>query len=281
MELCLITPAYHLDCAELLSGRFCLANVAVKDKVYLEFFKQASESGYEVVLDNGAFEGDLLEDAQFVEVAEEIKPKALVVPDLLNADSRRNYNYALGFITGYQDDNHTPFELMFVPQCTRSDTGGYLRSITDAIDSGFFRWIGVCRNACYNAFGKYTKTDNESINKLFFGAWAEYMGILRHAREKKIFFHLLGIGNDFRMLQFLWWVERADTASLFFQGVLGNRVSKCGLLSGKVSRPHDFFLRNFSLNALQKSHITFNCQKASEYATAAARLRGQIYKERI
>ncbi|KKL91697.1 hypothetical protein LCGC14_1892120, partial [marine sediment metagenome] len=170
---------------------------------------------------------------------------------------------------------------MFVAQCQRGDVGGYRRVLEEAIRSKLFKWIGVCRNSCFNAFGQYTHTIDEAINKLYFGIWAEHEGILELARKKGVRFHLLGIGGNIGMLKYLWWVDRADTASLFYQATLGEKVSPCGMLSEAVSRPPDYFQRNFGADHTWRAVLVHNCYEAQKYTTAAKRLRYDILKERI
>ncbi len=278
MELCLITPAKHVDWMRLLPGRFCLANI--KNERYLNAFIEAGKEGYDVVLDNGAFEDALVDDGKYLEIAHMLKPGVLVAPDLMNARAQSNLEYACNFAARVTASELTP-DLMFVPQCERNDVAGYRMAIEDAITSGLFKWIGVCRNSCFNAFGQYTHTLNENLNKFYFGVCAERAGILKLAREKGVRFHLLGIGGDIFMLQYLWWVDRADTASLFYQATLGERVSPYGTLSEAVGRPCDYFQRNFEADHLWREALTHNCQEAQKYATAAKRKRYEILKDRI
>jgi len=278
MELCLITPAKHTSWMRLLPGRFCLANI--KDEMYIRAFKEASKEGYDVVLDNGAFEDALVDDSTYLAVARTIQPKVLVAPDLMNADSQANLICAFGFaerVIASELDT----ELMFVPQCERGNTYRYRKSIEAAIESDKFQWLGICRNSCFNAFGQYTHTLNENINKFYFGVWAAQNGILETARSKGIRFHLLGVGGDIFMLKYLWWIDRADTASLFYQATLGEKVSPCGMLSEAVSRPPDYFQRNFGADHTWRAVLVHNCYEAQKYTTAAKRLRYDILKERI
>ncbi len=278
MELCLITPAAHVEHTKLLPGRFCLANV--KDDGYRRFFGASSDAGYEVILDNGVFEGELVSDEEYFKTISFLKPHVVVAPDLMNADAHVNFNRASDFATNVKSVIDTP-ELMFVPQCKQGNDASFNNVIIEAIRSGLFQWIGICRNACFNAFGQFTHTNDEDLNKFYFGAWAEQHGILTLAREKGVRFHLLGIGGDLSMLERLWWVDRADTASLFFQATQGQLVSADGILSENVSRPTDYFCRDFGHHTLWHDALIHNCYAAQIYATAAKRKRYEILKDRI
>ncbi len=280
MELCLIVPTAHVEWTSLLPGRFCLANI--KHDGYRELFATATREGYGVVLDNGVFENELVNNAQFIEVIREIRPQVVVVPDLMNANAHTNLKHAFNFVDELPTEELTYVpELMFVPQCQRNDAEGYKKALWEAINSGQFQWMGICRNACNNALSRFTHTADESMNKFFFGGWAERLGILDLAREKKVRFHLLGIGGNLAMLQYLWWVDRADTASLFFQATLNITPSMSGMLSEDVSRPADYFRRDFGPAAKWKNALQYNCREALKYASMAARLRHSILKDRI
>ena len=278
MELCLITPAAHCDRTKLLPGRFCLANV--EDEGYREMFAAYAKNGYDVVLDNGVFEDDPIDIEKYFKVIRQIRPRVVVAPDLMNANAEVNLQHALAFVAAAKDECTIP-ELMFVPQCERDDPQGYKMAIMNAIESKQFQWLGICRNGCNNAFNRFTHTTDESLNKFFFGAWAERLGILERVREMGVRFHLLGIGGDLNLLQNLWWVDRADTASLFFQATLGELVNKNGTLSENVNRPADYFRRDFGPSHDWLPHLKHNCTSALAYASKAARLKHIILKDRI
>jgi len=253
----------------------------VKDAKYRDMFIQAAKN-YEVVLDNGAFEDSLVHKEEYFELISQMKPAIVVAPDLLNANANANLRVGIEFAEELRDrmGRNTP-QIMFVPQCERGDTEGFYFAINEALNSHKFQWLGICRNACYNAFGRLTHTADESINKLFFGMWAEQNVILQRAREEGVRFHMLGIGGNFALLQKMWWVERADTASLFFQSTLGNHISRDGILSEAVYRPPDFFYRDFGPDKEWADALTFNCNVALKYASNAKRLRNEVLGERI
>lgn len=282
MELCLITPAAHVKWTCLLPGRFCLANV--NHDGYREEFANYVRAGYEVVLDNGVFEGELVTNKQYIDTIREIKPQVIVVPDLMNASADANFQHALAFIADWDSINPLrggAAKLMFVPQCERGDVEGYKHTLIEAIKTPYFRWIGICRNACFNAFGQFTHTEDEAVNKFFFGAWAEQNGILKSAYEKKVRFHLLGIGGNLSMLQYLWWADRADTASLFYQATLGETASRDGVLTEEICRPADYFRCDYGSPPGWLPMLKVNCTIAQRYATRAKRLKRKILKDRI
>lgn len=278
MELCLITPTKYVKWMRLLPGRFCLANITTPG--YQEAFIAAAKDGYDVVLDNGAFENALVDVNKYIEVARKIQPGVLVAPDLLNFNAEVNWTFARGCAERFKMSGLNS-ELMFVLQCKRNAKQRYKKVLEEAIKSKLFKWIGICRNFCFNAFVQYTHTLNENMNKFYFGVWAEQNGILELARSEGVRFHLLGIGGDIFMLQYLWWVDRADTASLFYQATLGRTVSPSGVLSEVISRPPDYFRRVFGAEHTWDEKLIHNCKEAQKYATAAKRLRYEILKERI
>jgi hypothetical protein len=284
MDLCLITPVAHLDCRTLLPGRFCLANIANKHDAYKYAYQEDAKAGYDVVLDNGAFENELVNKLAFIGAIDAINPRVVVAPDILNGDSTENLELAMDFVTTYAA-TLTGRETMFVPQCTEGDATGYLKSIHTAISSDF-HWIGICRNACFNAFGALTHTKDESLNRWYCGIELEREGILERAREKGVRFHMLGIGNDYDLLARCWWVDRADTASLFFQATQGHIIDANAMLPDHVSRPKDYFRRDFNLDMKHekltiRQLMLYSCIRAQEFSTKAARLKQEILGGRI
>jgi len=263
MDLCLITPVKYVWLTRLLPGRFCLAQIAIKHTAYREFFRKEALNGYRVILDNGAFENDLISDKDLIQLAEELSPTILIVPDLLGGDAKENFDKAVSFAKGLSSID---WELMFVPQCKPGDTSGYEIALVDAIESELFKWIGIARVPLANAFSAFTHTTDESLNKFYFGAWAEAKGIFKFAKEKDVHFHMLGIGNNLSLLKHCWWAETADTASLFFQATLGNKVCRKGVLPGEISRPKDYFLRDFGPEHLWLGLLRHNCKEALKYA---------------
>jgi len=272
MELSLITPVNNLEYTKLLPGRFCIAPVAAKYPTYRDYFAEASHAGYNVTLDNGVFESDKMSDAEYIDLARYIKPKVIVIPDTINAPANENWQAALVFIEEVVEAqiNGLPLdvELMYVPQCEGGDVNGFWNGVDSAIESKKLQWIGICRDACFNAFGHRTNTRDQELNRFYFAAELQRMYARNCILKKK--WHFLGVGRQLHMLQYFWFVDSMDTASLFYQSVLGNIVTEEGILPGELKRPKDYFQREFNV---EESVLSFNCQEAQHWGQKAGELK--------
>ena len=221
MELSLITPIAHLEYTSLLPGRFCIATVAAKSPAYLDYFIEAQAAGYKVILDNGVFESDIIDAGMYIEIAKAIQPAVLIVPDRIGVAAHANWEAAMVFVEKWrtvcmQDVILQSTELMFVPQCNLHSVGSLETILRKTIEvASPFKWIGICRDAVYNAFGQFTHTTDQEMNRFYFSAWLEEKGLLELALTANKKFHFLGLGNKIGMIKYHWYVESMDTACLF------------------------------------------------------------------
>jgi len=285
MELSLICPVKHIEWTKLLPGRFCIAPVALKHEVYRNYFADAAIAGYKVILDNGVFEGKRLQEDDYIGLARLIKPRVLVIPDIINAGVDANYGEALSFIELVKVEElnnslYEPVELMFVVQCEKDDTEGFWRVIDRAMMNEDIQWIGICRDAIYNAFSKWTHTEDQELNRFFFAAQLqkrEYGA----ANISSVKWHFLGIGAHLDLLQYYWFVDAMDTASLFYQSTLGNMVTAEGIMTGELKRPKDYFVRDFGPEEEWTDFLRGNCITALAFAQQADALKRHILGGRL
>ena len=94
MELSLICPIEHLEHSYNLPGRFCIASICMQSSKYREFFREASDTGYTVIMDNGVFEGHILSEEDYKQMINYIKPRVLILQDHINANWQVNLKYA-------------------------------------------------------------------------------------------------------------------------------------------------------------------------------------------
>jgi len=278
MELSLITPANYFTFSRILPGRFCIASAAFEHPEYKEFFKKEAQRGKRVVLDNGVFENDQLDQQILLDLAQEIQPKVLIVPDVISSNAQVNWQYAKTFVTCQPKTTYFGGEWMFVPQCKMDDTKGFERVLRDVIKSKEFKWIGICRDAVANAYSKYTNTDDQELNRLFFSWHCSQLIGDALANGKR--FHFLGIGDNVWALQHYWYVDAMDTASFFWQGSLGNIVHQ-GVLQTRLRRPKDYFEREYTSCPYQSlvQNVRFNCEAALVFAQEADKLRRRVLRE--
>lgn len=273
MELSLICPIEHIEYTALLSGRFCLAPIALKSDVYMRYFADASQAGYEVILDNGIFEDDLVQDENYIDLARSIKPRVLIAPDTINASADTNYDLALKFANlvdaaALNDVLPKPVELMHVIQCEKDDDDSFWRILGHLLTGNAFPWIGICRDAMRNAFSQYTQTTDQELNRFYFAArlFEAFPGAEGRAQILGKKWHFLGIGNRLDLLQYYWFVDAMDTASFFYQATLGQTVTPDGLLPGRLKRPKDYFVKDFSPENYWIEPLEHNCREALYWA---------------
>jgi len=265
MELSLICPVQHIEWTELLTSRFCLAPVALLNDVYHQYFANASERGYKVTLDNGVFEENKVRDTEYIHLARSIGAEVVVIPDTINATAEANWSTALRFIELIK--THHACKLMFVLQCGKDDTVGFWDILDKAMDNENIQWIGICRDAVYNAFSKWTHTEDQELNRFYFAAQLQDRYSVEEILKKK--WHFLGIGAHLDLLPYFWFVDAMDTASLFYQATLGRKVTDEYILPGDLKRPKDYFLRDFSPEVNWVDLLKYNCWAALHTAQQA------------
>lgn len=93
MEFCVISPTCLLEEYSTRSRwQMCVAAWVVSNGVredtmirtkYWEFYKSRVAAGDKVILDNGAYEGQMVPNDIYIKMIEDLKPYAYVVPDLI------------------------------------------------------------------------------------------------------------------------------------------------------------------------------------------------------
>ncbi len=268
MQLSLITPVEYLQYTSLLPGRFALAPVAREFATYHDYFAAASEAGYKVILDNGIFENDKVANDDYLDLVRSIKPQVLVIPDTINANAVDNWNEAIAFVAKVKEAN-LPWqtELMFVIQCEKEEETSFWDTLDKALDTSEFEYIGICRDAVYNAFGHITNTEDQELNRFYFAAALQKRYNTVCIGRKK--WHFLGMGNRIDLLQYYWFVDSMDTASLFYQATLGVEITNEFFLPAKLKRPQDYFGATFLNEAEWARIVNQNCYSALVMAQQA------------
>lgn len=279
MELSLICPVAHLNATSLLPGRFCIATVAAKFAAYRDYFAEAGVQGYEVILDNGIFENEQLSTEEYLDEASYIKPTVIVAPDLIGADADANWMLATEFYEKAQKlCLHNDY--MYVVQCKRNESSEFAESLGGVIRDSRFKWIGICRDAAYNAFGEFTHTEDQELNRFYFSTWAQQDGYVKTARANGKKWHYLGIGEQLHLIKHYWFVDSMDTASFFLQAAYDNSPVK-GILPPKPRRPRDYFRRDFGPPEYWEDALAQTCEQALLYASEAETLKHRILGDRL
>lgn len=109
-----IVPLGSLPTIQGREFHMCLANVAIKNQQYKDFYKKEKEKGSFILLDNGAAEMDQISLSEILEVAKYINADQIVLSDsLCNCDEtiEKSMN-----ALQYYKDNGFKGTFMFVPQ---------------------------------------------------------------------------------------------------------------------------------------------------------------------
>jgi hypothetical protein len=263
-----------------MSYDFVLANVAARSNVYKDHYIGARQYKRFIMLDNGVFENDQIDVATYLELAKCLKPNVIIAPDTINADADYNWQKALEFAALVEKANFNfDCELMFVPQCEQGQEATFWRILDTALKSPKFQWIGICRDAVFNAFGQYTNTEEQELNRFYFVGRLQEHYQPHMILQKK--WHFLGMGKHINLLPYYWFVDTMDTASLFYQGTLKNTLSANGIMPETLKRPRDYFFKSFMHEDAWQYNVEHNCHDALQWAQRADKLKRKLLGGRL
>lgn len=115
MQVASIVPTAYLH---LIAGKpyhLCLAQVALRDPIYRDFYRKEAEAGSYVILDNGAAEGELVGIQEMKDLAVYLGASEIVLPDFLGNYERtlREARDALNYV---KERGAFKGKIMAVPQ---------------------------------------------------------------------------------------------------------------------------------------------------------------------
>lgn len=93
---------------------FVIAPTYLKYPAYAEFYKRERQEGAYTILDNGAFEGELVSTSDLLGIIEELKPDEVVAPDIIG-DKNATLSVANEFMNAL-DPEKVDFKVQFCPQ---------------------------------------------------------------------------------------------------------------------------------------------------------------------
>ena len=227
MKVALITPTPLLNKFAVRSPyHLVLAHEYTTDEAYRQFYKERSEAGDYVMLDNGAYElGESIPTRELYHIASDLNPTAIFLPDARFHTKRtmQLVTEALQFLYG------SPWQLIGVPQ------GDNLESILECYD-----WLQ--RQSGVDGFGLY-----EEIGLV--AGLGNRANFLRHLEEtdrvdRSKYYHLLGMEEDMSMIEKLAsfdWVSGIDSAKPIVYGLHGIRLLPDGPEAEYPHRPKGYF----------------------------------------
>ena len=102
-----IATELPVHCQSVLSSLtdydFCIGSTYRDIPEYAEFYGQQRKKGRFVVLDNGAFEGKLLENDDLIAAVKELRPQEVVAPDVIGS-RKQTYDRAREFTARVREE---------------------------------------------------------------------------------------------------------------------------------------------------------------------------------
>lgn len=115
-----------------------------KEYEYMRFYNERP-TGVTLILDNGAYEGELKCEV-FCKAIEQYHPTVAVLPDILLGEADRSLHLSLGFLEQCGlSSNEYHNEWMFVPQAAPGDIEGFARVTYQALQDKRITWVGIPR----------------------------------------------------------------------------------------------------------------------------------------
>lgn len=243
-QLGLIPPIAHLE--EFAQGNFHLTLAHMyKNDAYRKHYQQQAAQGATILLDNGAWERQLLPFEELIDLAVEVGATELVLPDsLFNfvetishlSDALRTLSNPYWF-NKLQDNN---IDLCFIPQgSSSSDWAACMNYGLDALQK----------------FGKFSRIvlgiprsidDNFNGGRVF--SLRKYMpATLNKFTRLFITFHAMGSGKDLRKLAALvrktpYPIRSTDSAKPFTYAIHGIEITKTlKNIPISLGRPGNYF----------------------------------------
>lgn len=281
MKPALITPTAFVNHSDLMPSLFCIGSIAMRSKYYRRFFIDRTEGGKRtVILDNGAFEGNLLTASELHDLAVEIKPSVVVAPDLYGGNTAESYSLSQSFVESEQDyyrdiEIPVPWEFMLVMQTELEDQDSFYTLLPTILQDSRFSYLGIPRILAHNFLYETLRETNQELLRYCFMSHLELLDLA----TKKI--HYLGMGNSVHLLQHSWWTSTIDSAAPFWQAWLGNSISKEGILATISSRPAHYFNLH-RVSAGFEDLLRHNCTEVLRWVEKAEERRrlitGDLYR---
>lgn len=190
-QFAIISPSPYLDELSTRSKyHLALAHLVEKDSVYATFYKQRSDAGDYVVMDNSGFEfkGQTFDPTRLIELGERCGAKCLVLPDY----PFENYEKTIaGAADNIESFVQAGFDTMYVPQSEKDDLSGFMKSYEWAIENKLINWIGMSILALPNAVSYI----HPAYARIVVSELLIAHGLMQRAKDVGIYHHYLGLIN--------------------------------------------------------------------------------------
>jgi hypothetical protein len=112
----------------------------VQNPIYQQFYRQRSEAGELIILDNGIYERSL-NTKELLDSIGLYHPKVVVLPDIFGGPWKDSYELSAEFHNVWK--SRLPMEWMFVPQ--GNDIQAHYDAVRRAVEELQVEWIGIPR----------------------------------------------------------------------------------------------------------------------------------------
>ena len=232
MKLAFITSSKYLDeFASLGTMDMALAPLCLKpdrsdfNKKYCEYFRKRAKAGYFTLMDNGAYEGDLISNDILLELAEYIRPNCIVAPDALG-NSEETIRKTFNFL---ESDIYLKLpkemEIMAVPQ--GKTLFEYLEAYRLFSYEPRITFIGL------NFVSNFDIPDKKNSDFKDFQQMNNRLAMVKYLEDNKLVnkekkHHLLGLSSPLELAHHKdrEWIYPNDSSCSFIHGALGIKVDK-------------------------------------------------------
>lgn len=143
MHFCVISPIKGLNLFSILSPVH-LVLPFIKNKEYIEFYRHRRTMEELLILDNGAYEGNLVRMSRLVKMIQTYNPQVVVLPDLLLQPWKKTLEVIERTLVEYGPELQGR-ELMAVPQAEAGHPNDWYKCLDEILKMKEISWIGLPR----------------------------------------------------------------------------------------------------------------------------------------
>jgi hypothetical protein len=248
-SFCIITPTAYMNIyATCSETHLVLAHLVDTNEQYASFYKELSDHGDFIIMDNGAFElGESYEPSILIELANKCGARVIVLPDYPFQKSSKTINAAKEWADKIKDAG---FYTMFVPQSQTGDVVDWISAYDWAANSDLIDMIGMSilgiPNAWTNIPAAYARVVATEV--------LQHTGIFADHK----YHHYLGLNAGPKLeipaLIQLGALDSCDSSNPVWMGILGHEYSNntdSFLSVSKVKKEVDF---NYAWNKDRDMH---------------------------
>lgn len=255
-----IVPTPHLDLVKGRKHHLTLAHLIEENEEYTEFYRNESELGAEIIMDNSAFEmykqgRPMYDSDKLIEMGERIDADYIALSDYPDENSMKTITAAVQYAPKFQEAG---FGTFFIPQSKIGDLDDLMMAYMWAVNSDLVDYIGFSILAIPNAY------DVEKGNKLqrfasrtMFCELLDRVGFWEAAVKNKKKIHFLGMvdGPNEIFYSKKWPVHTWDSSAGAWAGL--NDIifdgSPTGMLNGKFEKEVDFNFKTTDKELINKA----------------------------